>query len=175
QPGKGLALHVLRVFREIAGGGLGVKLVGFCSAKGEDGIKIVAKQLSLGSGGDDEPRRGETSYLWLLVGETQLQRRTSARGRAQTVERRSFRSDLLRINSITISMHDIIVDSIFDVGCAILASKQLPGVGFILSKKKLRFSFAEEPAFSMGLVLYFDYSRSRYAVFLGNAESWDRA
>jgi hypothetical protein len=55
-------------------------------------------------------------------------------------------------------MHDVIVDSIFNVGCAILASKQLPDVRFILGKKEFRFSFAKEPALSMGFVLDFDYS-----------------
>jgi len=58
-------------------------------------------------------------------------------------------------------MHDVVVDSVLDVGCAILPCKQLPGVRFILGEEKFRLSFAEEPALSMGLVLDLDDSRSR--------------
>jgi hypothetical protein len=58
-------------------------------------------------------------------------------------------------------MNDVVVDSVFDVGCAILPCKQLPGVRFILGEEKFRFSFAEEPALSMGLVLDLDDCRSR--------------
>ena len=72
-------------------------------------------------------------------------------------------------------MNNVVVDSIFNVGCAILAAKQLPGVRFILGEEKFGLSFAEEPALSMGLVLYLDDSRTRYAVLLGNAELLDRA
>ena len=72
-------------------------------------------------------------------------------------------------------MNDVVVDSVLDVRCAILASKQLPGVRFILREEKFRFSFTEEPALSVGFVLYLDDSRSRYAVLLGNVELLDRA
>jgi hypothetical protein len=58
-------------------------------------------------------------------------------------------------------MNDVVVDSVFDVGCAILPPKQLSGVRFILGKEKFRLSFAEEPALSMGLVLNLDDSQSR--------------
>src|SRR5260370_41728476 len=72
-------------------------------------------------------------------------------------------------------MHDVVLDSVFDVACAVLADKQPLRVSLILGEKKFRFSFAEEPALSVSLVLDLDHCRSGNAVFLGNAELLDLA
>src|SRR5260370_29263034 len=72
-------------------------------------------------------------------------------------------------------MHDVVLDSVFDVACAVLADKQPLRVSLILGEKEFSFSFAEEPALSVSLVLDLGHSRSGNAVFLGNAELLDLA
>jgi hypothetical protein len=53
---------------------------------------------------------------------------------------------------------NIFVDAVLDVRCTILPAKQLSSVRLILGEKKFRFSFAEEPALSVSLVLDLDHS-----------------
>src|SRR5260221_1124198 len=72
-------------------------------------------------------------------------------------------------------MHDVVVDSVFNVRCAIVAANELSGLRVSLGEEKVRLSFAEEPALYVGLVIDLDYSRSRDAVFLENAELLDGA
>src|SRR5258708_24296881 len=72
-------------------------------------------------------------------------------------------------------MHDVVVDSVFNVRRAVAAAKQVSGVLLILGEEKFRLTFAEEPALYVGIVIDVDYSRSRDAVFLENAELLDGA
>src|SRR5260370_40309948 len=72
-------------------------------------------------------------------------------------------------------MHDVVLDSVFDVACAVLADKQPLRVSLILGEKEFSFSFAKEPALSVSLVLDLDPSRSGNDVFLGDAELLDLA
>jgi hypothetical protein len=91
--------------------------------------------------------------LWLSIGQPQAQRRRAARSKSQTVERRSFGPGSVWIHGLAVSLHHAIVDSVFDVASAVLATKELLGVCFIFGEEEFGFPLANEPASSVSFVL----------------------
>src|SRR6202040_2356361 len=63
--------------------------------------------------------------------------------------RRHFRSSLLGVYGGLISANQVFVESVFDVGCAILAIEQAGKVGLVLREEQIGLARAEKPAFAV--------------------------
>ena len=54
------------------------------------------------------------------------------------------------------AVHDVVVNAVFDIGSAVVDSKQAMRIGFVLGEEQLRRAFAMQPAVAGLVMIQFD-------------------
>src|SRR5438128_982509 len=128
--GKALTHDVLRIRRKVLGNNSGIELVGFVLAQSESlveaGKRILAFEVGVGKAHPD-------FYCF-------------SRTHCELVMSCCCGASMRRIDGILGAMHHIVVDAVFDVGSAVLDSKEPAGVGLVLGEQQFGRAFAMKPA-----------------------------
>ena len=130
---EALPHHVLRVLREVLRNYGAVKLVSFTLSNRKYFVEFTEGRLS---------NAGEVN-----ISKPQTNRHTSAGGNFEFVVGGGFGPVSFRIYCIVSPIHDVVVNSIFDVRRRVFGFKQAFAICFVLGEELLRRSVAIEPPF----------------------------
>src|ERR1700730_743893 len=133
---KTLAHHVPRIGREVLRNDGGVELISFTLAKREGPVEAFEGTLAFESG----VRKAHTNY------------NSFSRSNCQLVVGSRLGAGMFRIDGFVGAENDAIVDPVFNIGCAVLDSKQPPEVGFVLREQQFGGAFTIEPAIAKVIV-----------------------
>src|SRR5712692_11328762 len=145
--GKALAHDILGIRRENLRNYGCVELIRFALAQCESPVEAVKRALPL-KVGVREPQPGYYRF---------------ARTNCELVMRRCLGAGVLRIDSILGAVYHVVVDAVLHVRCAVLDSKEPPGVGLVLREEQFRRAFAMKPAIAGLSMVQLDHRVGRRA------------
>ncbi len=116
--GEALTHDVLRIRRKVLGNNGGIELVGFALAQRENLVEIGKCILAFEVG----------------VGKAHPDFYYPSRTHCELVMSCCFCASMLRIDRFLGAVYDVVVDAVFDVGSAVLDSKEPPGVRLVLGE-----------------------------------------